>query len=105
MEEIGRRAECWCGRRARGDVKAEAGVLGHRCGQCGPEHCQHAEWARRCEFRICPREAELELVLSDTVEPVRVCGLHVSAVLGWGVPEPTEPRVRYLASQQPGAAA
>lgn len=105
-ERSGWPRECWCGAPARGLVGPEIDVPDpHQCGQCGPEHCEHAAIARRCEFGICVREAELELTLSEDLDPVKVCGLHVSPVLGWGVPEPVEPRIRYLSSTAPDVAA
>lgn len=58
----------------------------------------------RCHFGICTREAELELTLSETLDPVLVCSLHVTPVIGWGVPEPIEPRIRYLRSRPESAA-
>lgn len=99
------RRECWCGEPARGQVGPEGDLVDpHQCGQCSPEHCEHAAIARRCEFGICVREAELELVLAEDLV-VKVCGLHVSPVLGWGVAEPIEPRIRYLATEHPDQAA
>lgn len=99
--------ECWCGKRERGWVEAEGAgddlTPPHRCRQCSAEHCEHAAIARRCEFGICVREAEIELVLGEELT-VKVCGLHVSPVLGWGVAEPVEPRIRYLVDRVADAA-
>lgn len=63
-----------------------------------------APHALRCHFGICTREAELELTLADDVAPVLVCSIHVAPVLGWGVPEPLEPRLRYLPVRPESAA-
>lgn len=98
--------ECWCGAAARGPV-GDGEVQAHDCRECSDEHCILVANARRCEFGLCTREAELELTLAETMKPVQVCGLHVAPVLGWGVPEPLEPpRIRYLVQQSlPPAAA
>lgn len=92
--------ECHCGREGRGWVGAEGDVPPHRCRQCGPEHCELAAIARRCEFGVCGREAEVELTWPRLEEDgdlsVKVCGIHVSPVLGWGVADPVEYRIRYL---------
>lgn len=100
-------SECWCGGEARGPVGDEGEVPGHECRECSPGHCNLAMMLARCEFGVCTREAELELVLSETLTPVKVCGLHVAPVLGWGVPQPIEPPVvRYLTQGSlPGQAA
>lgn len=51
----------------------------------------------RCEFGLCRRDAELEVALDAGVEPLLLCGLHVTPVLSWGVPNPlAEPRIRAL---------
>ena len=53
-----------------------------------------------CEFGLCRRPAEIEVVLGEgRGDPLRVCGLHVAPVVSWGVPEPAEALVlRYLES-------
>lgn len=57
--------------------------------------CEHDDL--RCHFGICRREAELEVTISEAIDPVMVCSLHLSPILGWGVPEPVEwPTIRYL---------
>lgn len=59
----------------------------------------------QCEFGMCRREAELELLLSAALDPVQVCGLHVSPVLSWGIPHPHEPeQIRYLWNRPESAA-
>lgn len=59
----------------------------------------------RCQFGLCDREAELEVRVKADVEPVLVCGLHVTPLLAWGVAEPAEdPVIRYLANRPESAA-
>ena len=89
---------CWCGKPSRGWCAAEADVPVHNCLECSADHCRLEVLAHGCEFGLCTRRAEIELTLSTTVDPVRVCGLHVAAVLGWGVPDPVVPTVKYLAA-------
>lgn len=91
--------ECWCDEPARGQVAADAVAPAHDCRECSAEHCNLVVTLRRCEFGICTREAEIELTLSESLDPVKVCGLHVAPVLGWGVPEPIAPAVRYLSQR------
>lgn len=53
-----------------------------------------------CQFALCSREAELEVVVGAGVEPVLVCGLHVTPVLTWGVADPVrEPVIRPVIDQ------
>lgn len=89
---------CWCGREPRGWVAAEGDIPMHRCRDCSAEHCEQAAIEHMCQFGLCRREAEVELTVSASIEPLKVCGLHVAPVLGWGVPEAIEPRIRYLAA-------
>lgn len=52
---------------------------------------------RGCQFGLCPREAELEVTLGENIAPLLVCGLHVTPVLTWGVPDQVaEPVIRVL---------
>lgn len=58
-----------------------------------------------CEFGLCRREAELEVSVAADVVPLLVCGLHVTPVLTWGVPDPaTDPVIRVLAHRHGEAA-
>lgn len=96
--------DCHCGKPERGWVAAEGEgetqTPPHRCRQCSIEHCEQAAIARRCEFGVCVREAEVELTWprpdEDGELAVKVCSIHVSPVLGWGVADPIEYRIRYL---------
>lgn len=59
-----------------------------------------------CEFGLCARPAEFEVDVPSTARPdsedtIRVCGLHVTPVVTWGVAEPDSTRVRYLQTSQP----
>lgn len=49
-----------------------------------------------CEFGLCRRDAELRVQPSSQVEPLLVCGLHVTPVLSWGVVANDEPVIEYL---------
>ncbi|GAA1790099.1 hypothetical protein GCM10009795_039750 [Nocardioides hankookensis] len=62
---------------------------------------------RQCEFGLCTRGVELELIFREAPDllAVRVCGLHVSPVLGWGIADPIIPRIRYLDDRTRDAAA
>lgn len=50
-----------------------------------------------CEYALCRRAAEVEVLPgADATAPVRVCGLHLSPVLSWGVVPVGAPVVVYL---------
>lgn len=72
---------------------------------CGAEGVVVAAWARvtcagclllgapdvavedgpRCQFGLCRRSAELEVLIADDGQPgLMVCGLHVTPVVVWG---------------------
>lgn len=52
-----------------------------------------------CQFGLCRRPAELSVDIKPDVVPVAVCGLHVSAVISWGLPEPTYTLIQILAPE------
>lgn len=60
--------------------------------------------ARGCEFGLCTREAELEL-LFPSLHQVRVCALHLTPVISWGIAAPAEPLILYLANRPESAGA
>ncbi len=59
-----------------------------------------------CEFVLCSRPAEFEVDVPATERPavpaaapqgtIRVCSLHVTPAVTWGVPNPAALQVRYL---------
>lgn len=57
-----------------------------------------------CEFGLCRRDAELRVQPSPQVEPLLVCGLHVSPVLSWGVIPDADAVIEYLAIRPESAA-
>lgn len=52
--------------------------------------------AQGCEFGLCQREAELLVTPSPIVEALKVCGLHVTPVLSWGVIPDANPVIEFL---------
>lgn len=58
-----------------------------------------------CEFGICRRPAEVEIIVRVGMDPLRVCGLHITPILTWGLAEPHNPEViRPLRSRGQSAA-
>ncbi len=50
----------------------------------------------RCQFGLCRRLAELEVLVGDGVVDLVVCGLHVTPVVVWGASPVAVSRVRRL---------
>ena len=46
-----------------------------------------------CQFGICRRPAEVEIVVRAEVDPLLVCGLHITPILSWGLAEPHDPEI------------
>lgn len=58
-----------------------------------------------CQFGICGRPAEVEILVRVDVQAVLVCGLHITPILTWGLAEPKEPEViRPVWGREQGAA-
>lgn len=65
-----------------------------------------ADLARRCEFALCRSAAEVEIITEAPGDPLRVCRLHVTPVLTWGVADgPKIKNIRRLGSSPHGSAA
>lgn len=71
-------------------------------------HVHRRPGVPQCEFVLCEREAELEVVVpteAGGIAPLLVCGLHVTPVLTWGVAELVDdPIIRYLSGRPESAA-
>lgn len=46
-----------------------------------------------CQFGICRRPAEVEIIVRAEVDPLYVCGLHITPILSWGLAEPHDTEV------------